>query len=129
MSSEKHKQNIDEKMKATGHRSPYDDKDFSDALDQGVMHDKLNLKFITFWSIAGIISVIVLIVIAAELFSYYYFQRSYNVSIASEHFRITRLTEESRQRLGSTGVIDEESGRYHIPVDSAYTLILEEYNN
>jgi hypothetical protein len=129
MSSEKDRQNIDQKMKATGDQSPYDDKDFSEALNEGVMPDKLNLKYISFWSVIGIATVIVLIVIAAELFSYFYFKRSFETSVASEYAEITRLKTQASERLGSFGVIDDEAGKYHIPVDSAFTLILDEYNN
>ena len=116
-------------MKASGDYSPYEDKDFSEALQQGVMPDKLNLKYITFWSVIGIAIVIVLIVIAAEMFSYFYFKRSFETSVASEYAQITRLKTQSSERLGSFGVIDDEAGKYHIPVDSAFTLILDEYNN
>lgn len=129
MSSDKDRQNIDQQMKATGTQSPYDDKDFTDAVNQGVMPDKLNLKYITFWSIIGVASVIILIVIAAELFSYFYFKRSFDVSVASEYAEITRLKSQASDRLGSFGVIDDEAGKYHIPVDSAFTLILDEYSN
>jgi hypothetical protein len=129
MSSEKDSQNTDQQMKASGDYSPYEDKDFSEALQQGVMPDKLNLKYITFWSVIGIAIVIVLIVIAAEMFSYFYFKRSFETSVASEYTQITQLKTQASERLGSFGVIDDEAGKYHIPVDSAFTLILDEYNN
>lgn len=129
MSSEKDRQDMDHQMKATGSQSPYDDKDFNEALNEGVMPDKLNLKYITFWSVIGVASVIILIVIAAELFSYFYFKRSLDVSVASEYAEITRLKTQASDRLGSFGVIDDEAGKYHIPVDSAFTLILDEYSN
>jgi hypothetical protein len=129
MSSEKDNQNIDQQMKASGAQSPYEDSDFNEALNMGVMPDKLNLKYITFWSVIGIATVIILIVIAAELFSYFYFKRSFDVSVASEYAQITRLKTQASERLGSFGVIDDEAGKYHIPIDSAFTLILDEYNN
>jgi hypothetical protein len=129
MSSDKEKQDMDRQMKATGGQSPYEDKDFAEALGQGVMPDKLNLKYITFWSVIGVITVIVLIVIAAELFSYFYFKRSFEASVASEYAEITRLRTQAADRLGSFGVIDDEAGKYHIPVDSAFTLIIDEYRS
>lgn len=129
MSSEKGNPDKEQQLKAAGEYSPYTDKDFAEALEDGVMLDKLNLKFITFWSIIGIISVILLIIIAAQLYSYYSFQRAFNVSVASEYTQITRLSTQANERLSNVGVIDDEAGIYHIPVDSAFTLILDEYEN
>lgn len=94
-------------------------------LEIRAMDDKLNIKRITFWAVLGIVIFAVLLGGVYFLYNYNKFVTTQEASMGSEHEQITRMKQESQEHLNSFGVIDEEEGRYHIPVDSAMTIYLE----
>lgn len=109
----------------------FDPKEFNlpeEYLSYGVMHDKHNIKNLTFWSVLGIVIFGVLLV---GIFYMYHSNKlifTEEASVRSEHQEVARMKQQAQERLTSFGVIDEEEGIYHIPIDSAITLYIDEQN-
>ncbi len=107
----------------------YDPKEFNlpeSDVSYGVMHDTLNIKNLTFWSVLGI--VIFGILLVGAFFMYHSNKMTFTeeASVRSEHRYVQQKKQSSQERLNSFGVVDEEQGIYHIPIDSAITLYLDE---
>lgn len=107
----------------------FDPKDFNlseSDLSYGVMHDTHNIKNLTFWSVLGIVIFGVLLVGVFFMFQSNKMLFTEEASVRSEHQHVNRMKQQAEERLNSFGVIDEEQGIYHIPIDSAITLYLDE---
>lgn len=100
--------------------------EFDEAASYGAMYDKLNIKNITFWSLLGIGVLLIVVFGVIALFNFNKFQFQETVSIRSEFPDFQRMQVAQNARLHTYGIIDEEAGIYHIPVDSAITLIIHE---
>ena len=104
------------------------DTNFGAAVEYGVHDDHLNVGNLTFWSVAGIVFFVGLIIFG---FNYYYFQ-SYQigqeVSFNSEYKDLKNLKESEAEALNSYGIVDLDAGVYQIPVDQAVDLVLKEYS-
>lgn len=100
--------------------------DFDEAVSYGAMYDKLNIKNITFWSVLGLSVLVIVVIGVITLFNYNKFRFQEAASIQSENFDYQREIASQNSHLHTYGVIDGEAGVYHIPVDSAMTLIMNE---
>jgi hypothetical protein len=105
------------------------DKENNYSLNYGVTPDKLNNKKLFGLFLAGIILVVVLVYISMTLFNYYAFTSSQAAAESAVFYEIEDLKAQDKQLLTTFGVIDEESGLFRVPVDTAITLILEDYTN
>ncbi|MEX0686642.1 MAG: hypothetical protein WD267_13535 [Balneolales bacterium] len=100
--------------------------EFDEAADYGVMYDKLNVKNITFWTLMGLGVLIVVIVGVIALYNFNKFQFQEAASMQSEFRDYAQVRADRQVHLDSAGIIDEEAGVYHIPIDSAMDLIINE---
>ena len=106
-----------------------DDKSVKESLSLGASPDKLNYRSLFGWFFAGIMTVVVFIYIAMTLFSYFSFHQSQNSAASAIYYELEDLRAKHIETLTTFGVVDEEAGVYRVPVDSAITLVLEDYAN
>jgi transposase-like protein len=103
------------------------DEEVANSVEHGVMDDKLNYKRLIFWSIFGIILVLIFARALFEMYQYNEQTLQERVSAESEFYEVTKMKNEARQDLDSFGVVDLENGIYRIPIDSAITQIAADY--
>ncbi len=95
------------------------DKRVADSVEHGVMLDQLNYKRLIFWSVFGIILVVIFVQALFEMYQYDTQVTQERVSAESEYYQANQLQQEAQEKLESFGVVDLENGIYRIPVDSA----------
>lgn len=105
-----------------------DDLTLQDAIDGGVMEDKISVKRITVWTVVLTIIVIVLCAIAFNLYKYFKFEQQFQQAINTEYRELNTLRQNAFTKLETKDVVDEEAGFFRIPIDSAMTLIVRDYN-
>lgn len=104
----------------------YELEDVQKSVEIGVMPDSHNYQTLTV-AISSIIAItVVLILIAYNLFDYYHFTQQEQAAYNTEYTQVSTLKSIEQQRLNSSGIIDEENGVYHIPIDKAIELVAEE---
>jgi len=114
---------VEEEKKSTEHEVrnvdvEITDQKVADSVEHGVMGDQLNYKRLTFWSVFGIILVLIFVKALIEMNQYNVQNTQDRVSSESEYFQVNQMKRNSRQHLESFGVVDLENGTYHVPVDS-----------
>lgn len=95
------------------------DKKVADSIEHGVMLDQLNIKRLTFWSVFGMILVVIFVKALYEMNQYNEQNTQERVSAESEYYQVNQMKRNSQQQLDSFGVVDLENGIYRIPIDSA----------
>ncbi len=95
-----------------------DDKEISESISHGVMGDNLDIKKLSFWSLLGIVFVIIFVQLIKEMYDQTTQINMERLSAQSEYFDVSSQTEKDRERLSSFGVVDVENGTYRIPIDS-----------
>lgn len=106
-----------------------DDPEVAESISHGVMHDDLNYKRLTFWSILGMILVAVFVKGLVEMFQYNSQVTRDMVSEGSEYYQVNEMKREAEETLTSFGVVDLDEGIYRIPIDSAMNDIANGSNN
>lgn len=101
------------------------DKRVADSFESGVMLDQLNYKRLIFWSVFGIILVLIFVQSLYEIYQYNTQVTKERVSAESEYYQATQMKQEAQQELESFGVIDLENGIYRIPIDSAISQMAD----
>lgn len=99
-----------------------------ESIRYGAMHDNLNYKKLFGYTFLGIVIVIGLLLIALQLFRFTAFQKSQQAAINAEFYELNDLRERHHRELTTFEAIDEEAGIFRIPIVSAMTLIVEDYN-
>ncbi|SHE94259.1 hypothetical protein SAMN05443144_104156 [Fodinibius roseus] len=95
------------------------DEEVASAMEHGVMFDNLNYKRLVFWSVLGIILVIVFVQALFEMFQYNERALQDRVSAESgEFYQATQLKKKAEERITSFGIVNLEEGTYRMPVDS-----------
>lgn len=95
-----------------------DDEEVSESVSHGVMGDKLDYKKLTFWSVLGIIFVIIFVQLLVEMYQMTTQYNQERVSAQSEYHEVSEQNRKDKERLSSFGVVDIENGIYRIPIDS-----------
>lgn len=103
-----------------------EDSRVTDSLNYGVMLDQLNYKRLTFWSVLGVILVLIFVIGLFEMYQYNERLTQEAVSAESQYYQANQLKREARNQLDSFGVIDLENDVYRIPIDSAISEIAAE---
>jgi len=97
-------------------------------LELGVVEDKLNDGKLLLLFGAGVLVVVVMIFAAMEMYRYFDFKASYKAAVEAVYPDIQNLKASHQQELTTVGVIDADKQIYRIPIDSAFTLVLNEQN-
>lgn len=89
------------------------------SIEHGVMSDNLNYKRLTFWSVLGVILVIVFVQALFEMYQYNVQNTEQRVAAESgEHYKSVQLKKEARNHLNSFGIVSLEDSTYNMPIDS-----------
>lgn len=96
-----------------------EDEDVARSVEYGVMSDDLNIRRLVFWSILGIVIVLIFIQALYEMYHYNEQVAQERVSAESQYYQVNELRSEQNERLSNFGVVDLENGVYRIPIDSA----------
>jgi len=95
-----------------------DDEKVSESISFGVMGDELNYKRLTFWSVLGVVFVLIFVQLLIEMYDQTQQFNQDRISASSEYFEVTELNKNDQKRLSSFGVVDIEKGIYRMPIDS-----------
>lgn len=105
------------------------DEESKHSVSLGATPDSLDYKKLFGLFFAGIFLTVVLIIIAVNLFNYYAFKQSQNAAESAVFYELQDIKNRDHEILTTFGVVDAETGTYRVPVDSAVTLVLEDYAN
>lgn len=98
------------------------------SISQGVSSDNINLRTVTFWMVLGILMITVILYGLYNMYTYNQFLSSQQAAINAEYHELNWKREREQEKLNSFELIDEESRRYRIPIDSAMTIIVTQRN-
>lgn len=91
----------------------------------GASYDTLNYKRLTFWAIFGSTVILVMVLSIIFIYEFSFSGMDSQQSVQNDYFDIQVLNEADAKRLNSFGVVDEEQGIYHVPIDSAIQKMIE----
>lgn len=94
------------------------DENVSDSINHGVMGDKHDYKKLTFWSILGILFVVIFVQLLMEMYDQATQINNDQISASGEYYDIREQGRKDTERLSSFGVVDIENGVYRMPIDS-----------
>ena len=95
-----------------------------DSVTDGMQDDTMNYKLLGTWITIGIVAVIGLVIIATQLEGYTKFQKMMSAAGQTENLQVNQLEAEQQVRLNSFGVVDPDAGIYHVPIDSAINMMV-----
>lgn len=102
------------------------DREIAESLDYGVMFDKLNIRRLVFWSVLGIVLVLVFVFSLREMYQYNRLVSQEAASANTEFYQANQQRRADTETLNSFGVVDMENGIYRIPIDSAINEMAED---
>jgi hypothetical protein len=105
------------------------DKENKQSVQLGASPDTFNYKTLFGLFIAGILLVVALIYFAITYFNYLTFKQTQQAAESAVYFQLESLKAQDSAVLNHYGVIDAESGIYRVPVDSAVSLVVQDYQN
>ena len=114
----------EEQEQAVEHKTEEVDVEITDdrvaqSVEHGVMDDQLNYKRLVFWSVFGIILVLIFVKALYEMNQYNVQSVQERVSADSEYYQVNQMKRDAKNQLENFGVVDLENGIYRIPIDSA----------
>ena len=105
------------------------DNELNESIDYGVMRDKLDNSKFVFWSVLGIVILVITVIGVNSLYHYNKFLVQEKMSTAQEFREIKTIKDNAATRLNTAGVVDAENNIYHIPIEDAISLYLNEVEN
>ncbi len=100
-----------------------ENRDLEKSISLGITEDYVNLKTVSFWIVLGIIMVTIILYGVYYMYNYNQFLSSQQAAIDAEYYELNQKRERDHQMLNTFEVVDEESRRFRIPIDSAMALI------
>lgn len=95
------------------------DEEVASSIDHGVMFDDLNYNRLIFWSILGLVIVVIFVQSLLEMYQYNTQAVQERISAESgEYYQSAQLKKDARNQLNSFGVVNLEEGVYRMPIDS-----------
>lgn len=104
----------------------FDNEDVAAGASEGAMLDRLNYKRLIFWSVFGLVLVVIFTVALFEMYQYNTQLVRERVSSGSEYYQVNELRRQGEQHLSEFGVVDPDAGVYHIPIDSAMNQMVRQ---
>ena len=105
------------------------DSKVADSISYGVMGDKMDLRRLTFWSVLGMILVVIFVQGLFEMYQYSTQISKQRISESSEYYEVNKLKREADETLSSFGVVNMEEGIYRIPIDSVISEMAVDEND
>lgn len=100
-----------------------------ESVQLGASPDKLDYKKLFGLFLAGILLVVALVYFAMMYFNYLTFKQTQEAAESAVYYQLETLRANDAEILNNFGVIEAETGIYRVPVDSAVTLVVEDYQN
>jgi len=93
--------------------------EIASSVDHGVMFDNLNYKRLVFWTVLGLVMLLIIVQSLIELFQFNSQSLQDRVSAESgEYYQAVQQKQKAKKRINSFGVVNLEEGTYRVPVDS-----------
>lgn len=105
-----------------------DDEAVSGSINQGVMSDELSMSSIVGWSVITSLIIIILIVIAFNLYQTYKFDKQFQKAIDAEYTTLKEHRAEASRKLNTTAAVEGDEDSANITIDDAQNAIIEKYN-
>ena len=102
------------------------DEEIAESIEHGVMHDKLNIRRLAFWSILGTVLVVLFVIALREMYQYNRLVADQAASGSTEFYQVNQQKRQAAETLNTFGVVDLENGIYRIPIDSAINEMADE---
>lgn len=100
----------------------------ADSFSFGVMTDKMDYRKLAFWSLLGMILVVIFVIALVEMYQYNTQISRDRISEESEYYEVNMLRKEADETLSSFGVVDLEEGIYRMPIDSVISEMAVDEN-
>jgi hypothetical protein len=94
--------------------------------DAGYETGDVNVRRTVILIIAGIVTLVIILVLLNEYFSYVKEKEIYEMVLKPESKTLIEIRARENRILGSYGVADSAGGVYRIPIDSAMQIMLHE---
>lgn len=105
------------------------DIDNKESVQLGATPDSFNYKTLFGLFLAGILLVVALVYFAMTYFDYLTFKQTQEAAESAVYYQLETLRANDAEVLNNYGVVDADAGIYRVPVDSAATLVVEDYQN
>ena len=93
------------------------DEEIASSVSHGVMPDDLNYKRLVFWSVLGLIIVIIFVQSLIEMYQFNRQSAEQRVSAQSgEYYQSVQLKKKAKERISSFGVVNLDDGVYHMQI-------------
>ena len=116
---EKDEKDVELEEKTTMVDVEIEEQDVANSVDHGVMLDNLNYKRLTFWTVLGVVVLLIIVQSLIELFQYNRQSLQDRVSAQSgEFYQAVQQKKAAKKRINSFGVVNLEEGTYRVPIDS-----------
>lgn len=99
---------------------------FIESVSFGATHDILNYPRLTFWVGFGTAVFVIIVLAIMNIYDYTFSGVAQQSSEQSLYYEINQMNQQSQAKLETFGVVDPEEGVYHIPVDSAISIMVQE---
>lgn len=101
--------------------------EFTKQVEFGVTFDKLNYNRLTFWTVFGTSVILIFVLAIMAVHNYTSIGSTQQASERSLYYDIEQLKDNDRTKLESFGVVDPDEGIYHIPIDSAISIMARDF--
>lgn len=105
------------------------DKESKESVQIGASPDTFDYKKLFGLFLAGILLVVALVLFAMTYFNYLTFKQTQEAAESAVYYQLETLRANDAEVLNNFGVVDSDAGIYRVPVDSAATLVVEDYQN
>jgi len=105
-----------------------DDEAVKGSINSGVMSDELSMSRIVGWSVITSVIIVLLIVIAFNLYQTYKFERQFQKAIDAEYSTLQEHRAEASRQLNTTTAAESDEEKANITIDDAKGIIIQKYN-
>lgn len=112
------------------HSNPLQENDtnFHEAVNFGAEHDKVDVANLAKWTVITIVFVLILIATGFQLYTYYTYTTAEKQAISTTYENLDTYKIQVNTRLNSYGIADDSKKLYHIPIDKAIEITVNDYS-
>ena len=111
------------------HSNPLQENDtqFNEAVLFGAEQDSVNVGNLFKWTVITIIFVLGLIYTGFQLYTYFTYTTAESQAISTTYEILDTYKMNNEKRLSSYGIVNEDNGIYHLPIEKAIDLTVDAY--
>lgn len=112
------------------HSNPLEENDshFKEAVNFGAEHDNVSVGNLFKWTLIVALIVLGLIFTGFELYKSYSFKTAEEQAILTTYDQLDAYKTTVQSRLNSYGIVNEQKGIYHLPIEKAIDLTIDAYS-